>query len=698
MLYAPTGWMFLRNATTPDVALDWKHSCLATDNSGRIFVAARQTAETDCNDITVHRSLNAGWNWTWLTHQNDGGTGSVQCRSTDITTSGDTVMIIFEKEYTPGPQNRIHFMVSSDSGENWTDDVIISSGNNREARHPRIAVGSGYLYSVWSDEATHYDTFEIHFSYSTNWGTSWSSDQRVTTAHRNSWHPAISANAGAIHLAWADNRNSETNYEIYYVKSTDHGSNWVDTTRLSNNQYVSEFPDIVSYADPNDTCVHVVWQDDRSGSAGIWYRRSTDNGATWQTPTLIFADGHHPAIAADSLGLYVVFEKNSNIWYLESTNWGTSWPCTTQITNTSHADSFPDIFADASITGSDLNRHIIFKRDPTVGYVRICFTRYDTLAPAKPQKLSEQPSIFKPPVRLIWEANTERDLKYYKIFRRLLPDGQFAYIAITSDTTYADYNVQPDNWYAYYINARDWMMHTSAPSNTIEVYVPKEQKRINLGAQIASPYTIERSGYHQWGKSADSTADFGSHLKYCLTNFVPKYDYVIGFLLFEPVSDSGRVLSIRSNSYSFKEKFAVPESAQCICFEIPKKLYEQGNLELTIPGIGGEAVLSQIFIWENSKGGPQSSKNAGVETGLNLQLYPSPGRGVVTVCYELPFATEVTVEVCDCVGRIIYKKEQLQNPGLQKIELNSAEIPAGVYFVRLKTAEHKETKKVIFLR
>jgi len=698
LLYAPTGWMNPVNAA-PQGTFQWLHNCIVTDNSGRIFVAVREKSLSECNDLTVHRSLDAGQNWTWLTHPNSGGTGSIYHRSTDITTSGDTLMVAFEKQGNPLSRNRIHFMISSDSGENWTDDVVISSGNNRMARHPRIAVGSGYLYSIWADTATHYDTFEIHFSYSTNWGASWSTDQRVTTAVRNSWHPAMSVNAGAIHVVWADNRLAASNYEVYYNKSTNHGSSWDSDQKLSADLDVSEFPDIVAYTDPNDTCVHVVWQDDRSDSAGIWYIRSTNNGLNWGNDTLLFADGHHPAIAADSLGLYVVCEKSSNIWYLESTDWGTNWT-TTQITNTSNYDSFPDVFADASITTEDLIRNVIFKRTPTSGGNYICFTKYDTIPPDTVDNLRKEPLYVPPPVKIRWDGNnTERDLRFYRVYKRVLPWPFWAMIDTTKDTTYTDNDVQGGKTYAYYVTACDANLNESPPSNIIEVYVPDPGKRINLGARDASPYTIKRSGYYQWGKSSDSTADFGNHLKYRLTNFVPEYDYAIGFVLFEPTSDSGRVLSISSNSYCFEEEIAVPESIQCVCYSIPTKLYEQGNLELTIPGIGGEAVLSQIFIWENSKGGgPQSSRNADMESGLNLQIYPSLGRGAVTIYYELPFDTEATVEVYDCVGRTIYRKEQLQNPGLQKIELDSAEIPTGVYFVRLKTAARKETRKVIFLK
>jgi hypothetical protein len=586
LLYAPpTGW---RNEVllTDDVGTShpYGHCCVATDDSGRIHVALRKIeyGEERCYDLDYYRSLDTGMTWTYE-ELISGGTGEVSYRSIDITTLGDSVMIIFQKNFP------IQFVKSEDAGETWPSSDQIASG-----WHPRIAVDGGYLHAMYAKKLYGVSNYEIYHRSSADGGDNWSSADTLTDAIRNSWHPAVSVNAGAIHLVWADNRNAITNYEIYYEKSTNHGTSWVHHAtyglQLTEDDDESEFPDIVAYTDPNYSAVHVVWMDAREDSPGIWYLRSTNNGSYWQDPVRLLADGHHPAIAADSHGLFVVCEKNSYINYLESTNWGTSWLAPVRITNTSDADSFPDITAD------DLGRHIVFVR-MNVGSAdaKIWYKQRDIAAPEAPQHLRPDSSKpLPPPVYLIWDANTDLDIWGYKIYKKVLPSGLWQPIAHTTDTTYTDIYVQPRNWYAYYITARDSVGNYSPPSNTIEVYVRDPSKMVNLGTPEPSSYTIERDGYYQWGTSPDSTADFGYYLKYGLTDFVPEYNYAIGFMLFEPACDSGRVISIPG----FIENFALPESAQCVCFEIPKPLYSQGFLNIIIPGINWEAVISQILIWE----------------------------------------------------------------------------------------------------
>ena len=691
VVYAlPNGW---RNEIKITNLLNdehrYGHCCIVTDNGGKLHVAMRklESSEPRCYDIDYYRSLDAGVTWSKIYLATPGGKNWVSYRSTDITTSDNEVMIVFQHADT----YTIYFLRSTDSGSNWGNAVQISGGI-----HPRIVVDGDYLHTFYSDQPV-IGNYEIYRKYSTDSGSNWSDAQRLTDAIRNSWHPAVSVNANTIHLVWADNQIAESNYEIYYNRSTDHGANWQWGTsgyRLTRVAGESEFPDVVAYSDPNYNAVHVVWQDDRTDSPGVWYRRSTNNGVDWQDPIRLFANGHHPAIAADERGLYVVWEKDGYINYRESTDWGTTWQAPVRVTNTTDADSFPDIFAD------DLGRHIVFARtDVGANRAKIWYKQRDIVKPSAPQNLHKEPFMVPPPVVLYWNKNTEPDIDKYRVYRKREGQLNFNQIGSTTDTTFTDNNFpRLGCWYYYYVTAVDLANNESNPSNIIRVWVPDPTMSVDLGNPEPSVYTIERAGYYQWGISSDSTVDYGGTLRYCFNDLVPEFDYAFGFMLFEPAFDSGRVLSISASGYSLDDNLVVPESAQVICFRVPRQLYASGVLDLAISGVR-EAVLSQIFFWENiSGGGPQSKGSFGIEGGLKCRLYPIPAQGKVSICYELPVKALVSVEIYDCLGRLVYRNKERQECGLQQFEWDTKDIPVGVYYVIVKDDNSAVARKVLILR
>jgi hypothetical protein len=71
-----------------------------------------------------------------------------------------------------------------------------------------------------------------------------------------------------VHVVWDDFRNGST--EIYYNRSTDAGTNWGADTRLTNNPSYSGNPSVgISYS-----TVHVVWYDSRDGNSEIYYKKN----------------------------------------------------------------------------------------------------------------------------------------------------------------------------------------------------------------------------------------------------------------------------------------------------------------------------------------------------------------------------------------------------------------------------------------
>jgi hypothetical protein len=226
------------------------------------------------------------------------------------------------------------------------------------------------------------------------------------------------------------------------------------------------------------------------------------------------------------------------------------------ITNSSSCyDSFPDIHA------NEKGRHVAFTGQDSIYRTQIYYIQRDIIVPSAPTNLRKDPFCVPPPVVLLWNANTEPDFFDYRIYRRLLPLGRWSRIGTAMNPTYTDNTVSGGCWYEYYVTARDLALNESSASNVIQVYIPEPKKIVDLGLPEPSVYTLERSGYYNWGGTPDSTVDYGNNLKYRLTGFLPENDYALGFVFFEPASDSGRAIGLKSASYSMDSMIAVPESA-----------------------------------------------------------------------------------------------------------------------------------------
>jgi hypothetical protein len=127
--------------------------------------------------------------------------------------------------------------------------------------------------------------------------------------------------------------------------------------------------------------VHVCWGDGRPGAFGIYYRRSTDNGATWNaerclTDTTYGPD--YPCIAAADGNVHAAFRVLSAghlfIAYCGSTDNGQTWSAETALT-TADGMGTPGLVAAGSrahivlYDNRDGNFEIYYKRNLTAGGV-----------------------------------------------------------------------------------------------------------------------------------------------------------------------------------------------------------------------------------------------------------------------------------------------------------------------------------------
>jgi hypothetical protein len=143
------------------------------------------------------------------------------------------------------------------------------------------------------------DPPEIYYKRSTNSGADWSVLKRLTWTSGISSSPAIAADSGgAIHVVWFDDTPGLE--KIYYRRSPDGGASWDTVKRLAWTSGESSYPAIA--VDSGDA-IHVAWHDDAPGNQEIYYKKSTDGGTTWSSALrLSWLSGYsnYAAIATDS--------------------------------------------------------------------------------------------------------------------------------------------------------------------------------------------------------------------------------------------------------------------------------------------------------------------------------------------------------------------------------------------------------------
>lgn len=175
------------------------------------------------------------------------------------------------------------------------------------------------LISVWS-------TIEIS-------GQIWEADTRLTFndslsyfSYPTQW--AINTdNDNRVHIVWYDLRDPQFASEVYYKRSTDNGATWEPEIPLTiGSNYWQEMPCIVS---DKWGRLHVVYTEyvyfKSRFTPIIHYKRSTDGGNTWQPPVDIatvqgdFAT--HTSLTSDlNNGIYVLFCDQTGISYYEMDN------------------------------------------------------------------------------------------------------------------------------------------------------------------------------------------------------------------------------------------------------------------------------------------------------------------------------------------------------------------------------------------
>ncbi|HKZ93993.1 MAG TPA: exo-alpha-sialidase [Candidatus Bathyarchaeia archaeon] len=231
------------------------------------------------------------------------------------------------------------------SSASWSNETRLTTDSNSDWRPSVAYIKDGKTWVAWHSYRT--GLADLFYKTTSNDGASWSPDTRLTFDPSNDVHPAImQTRIGAIWVVWASNRTG--NFDLFYKTSSDNGVSWSAETQLTTDLG----KDILSStAQTNDGHIWVVWMSTRSGNDDLFYKTSVDNGLTWtgdQQLTQDSDDDRAPCVTQVQNGItWVVWSSNRQgnfeIYYKTSSDNGASWSGEARLTRDPDFDLFPSI-------------------------------------------------------------------------------------------------------------------------------------------------------------------------------------------------------------------------------------------------------------------------------------------------------------------------------------------------------------------
>jgi hypothetical protein len=218
--------------------------------------------------ITVEFMKSTDWGETWTEPTEvfrTQETGRI-----DMVARGDTIHFVWSGRFNYDDEWEIYYIRSTDSGESWSENTMLSTYDEYGTNFPTISVNSlGNIAVGWMDykHSPYLITGDIFIRYSYDGGESWIEEEQLT-AHHLVFPVRVLWSGDSIHAVWEDWRNEQP--DIYYNCSTDNGLTWGEEQRVEDDPGSSEDPDLAVIGEN----IHLVWADfGQTSGSGIYYSR-----------------------------------------------------------------------------------------------------------------------------------------------------------------------------------------------------------------------------------------------------------------------------------------------------------------------------------------------------------------------------------------------------------------------------------------
>ena len=218
----------------------------------------------------------------------------------------------------------------------------IAISNSQNSSEPEISSYGNNVYVVWRDETT--GNGDIYFRKSANYGNDFTPTLILGKNIGISSQPKVSSNGNYVYVVWRDETTGKG--DIYFKRSTDNGASFEKRGYLYKSNASSSEPQIAS--DGNN--VYVVWRDETTGKGDIYFRASEDSGHLFRGIKNLAAtkeSSSEPKISLDGSNVYVVWRdettNNGDVYFRKGTNYGKEFDDIEKLSRVDDSSSEPQM-------------------------------------------------------------------------------------------------------------------------------------------------------------------------------------------------------------------------------------------------------------------------------------------------------------------------------------------------------------------
>ncbi len=260
-------------------------------------------------------------------------------------------------DYSPG-QSDVFFAKSSDKGTSF--DSINLSSNINASYNPWIGTSEDYVYVVWNDGGKSQELqlgnetriidvitgeMEIICARSEDRGETFELFN-LSNSTSLSWNPRMVISGENVYITWNE---YESNSDIFFLKSSDYGSNFAKPINLSNSNEVS----VDSAIQVAGNLVYVLWQTNTTNNSDVFFVKSDNGGISFEEPRNLSNTSGDTRIVRDASfvakdqSLYLVWYDNTlgnyDVFFSYTNDGGVSFSNPINLSNNERNAVFPQI-------------------------------------------------------------------------------------------------------------------------------------------------------------------------------------------------------------------------------------------------------------------------------------------------------------------------------------------------------------------
>lgn len=245
----------------------------------------------------------------------------------------------------------IMFRKSTNAGASWGNKITLYTGIDYGANYPVIAAANGNVYVFYHRGTS--SKGQVFMVKSSNDGQSFASEVQVTQTNQGAQVAQVAIAGDTLVLAYED-RNSNSDYQIYFMTSVNAGQTWSNAQSITN---TTEGAHWCSIALKNNQ-IFAFWNEQTGSSYNdldLFFSKSANLGQTWSLPQNLSNNKAYNARLRTKVvdnSIYTVVSSNvdglqTDIMLYRSHNLGNSWEPAINLSNNSGGSERPDVWISA---------------------------------------------------------------------------------------------------------------------------------------------------------------------------------------------------------------------------------------------------------------------------------------------------------------------------------------------------------------